>query len=230
MLGGTGSNGEIVSATLSPDGGKFTGTAFGGGGYFEATLRFDPKKVDLHKGWPAFWADPIDHMLGLPSTFDPEKGPKYEKFVEVDFFEYDVLGENGYGGAMHEWYGVQTVTCKPQFCANNTPFSEGYRRVPIGTHFDEYHSYGFRWIPALKNRKGSATFYFDRQQVGPSVQWEYWEHSGFPSDKFSSLDRDHIFLILGTGKSEPMTVRSACVWQASAIQNISGSLLLKDIK
>jgi hypothetical protein len=236
----TGPNGEIITA--QPTGGtSFVGTAFGGGAYFEAVMKFDPADVIAQdtKGWPSFWAVPIERLLDLPDTWwNGDPSTNFDNHVELDIFEYLVPKQDkgdDYGGTMHNWYGTYQVTCGPPpatpYCDWHTPTSTNTRTVPAGTDFTRYHSIGLLWVPATATTKGSATFYFDRNVMGAVTTWSKWTDSpeptaadakdaSQPSWALSWLDETHYLLILGTGVKEPLTVESVDVWQASAAANL----------
>ncbi len=99
----------------------WVGTAFGGGGYFEAELKFDTAAVIDRRaiGFPAWWLEPIEHMADPKADQWVGQVPGYEHFTEVDIFEYNQWNKhapNFYSGAVHVWYGVYNKTCPPQFC------------------------------------------------------------------------------------------------------------------
>ena len=110
----TGPNGQLATASSTGMPGGFVGAAFGGGGYFEATFRFDPKDVikNNFKGWPSWWSMAIEHMSGMATRQWPGQQKGYEHFIEADFFEYDLRDYvmsgkwNYFGGAMHDWFGL----------------------------------------------------------------------------------------------------------------------------
>ncbi len=134
----TGPGGEIATAAPRPDqSGHFVGTAFGGGAYIEARIKFDVKdNYASGSDWPAFWSGSIERyaqwMVGtapnqVPSdqwVNEPAQGnpaQPYEHFVEADFMEYfgstninPSPGTNptwGYSGHFHDWYGTRLTTC-----------------------------------------------------------------------------------------------------------------------
>ncbi|WP_440637724.1 hypothetical protein ACSHT2_27150 [Bradyrhizobium sp. PUT101] len=221
----TGPNGEIASAVdvSGPD--KFRGTVFGGGGYFEATFRFDPRDVvrTEFRGWPAWWAMAIEHMAKLDTRQWPGQPKGFERFIEVDFFEYDLSDyvksgrPNHYGGVLRDWFG-------PEGKLEPMPaWSRLFiREVPAATDFTQYHRYGFLWVPATSTGDGYAEFYFDDRKIGARLAWKKYvdeEPPPKPPRMFSILDRNHLVLILGTGPGQPMTVKSVNVWQASGAEN-----------
>ncbi len=225
--GPTGPNGEIATAAKMRGAGNFIGTAFGGGAYFEATLAFRPQDIVNadYQGHPAFWAMALEHLVGYGQN-KGSKAKRFEHFVEVDIFEYDMLGytgmENVYGGALHDWYGIWHETCVTGLCSITNASLK--KRVPPATDFERFHTYGLLWKPATTISPGYAQFYFDERPVGGIVLWNQCVPGSHPGDHgyspFCVLDRQHLVLILGTGRGEPMTVRSVRVYQASPLDNI----------
>jgi len=221
----TGPNGQIASAAQARKG--FVGTAFGGGGYFEARLRFNPEQViaGTKSGWPSFWSMALEHLVSQ-TPIDKKDSSDYKRFVEVDFFEYDLFPylreRNVYGGAMHDWHGVWKKTCPGGFC--NVVFPSIKKWVPIGTNFNEYHSYGFLWVPATPRKQGYAQYYFDNVPVGSAIFWNEYQGKLDPSEErrraFSIIDKQHLVLILGTGVDKPMSVQSVRVFQKSSDGNV----------
>lgn len=223
----TGPNGELATAAPTETSGRFVGTAFGGGGYFEATLKFNPQDVIDTKfdGWPSWWSMAIEHMVGLDTKQWPDQQDGYEHFIEADFFEYDLenyagRGElNYFGGALHDWFGLSGG----QY--SQAPLSSRVfvREVPADTDFTQYHRYGFLWVPATATRDGYAEHYFDGRRVGRRIAWRQYTDQApppAPPRMFSIIDRNHLVLILGTGPNQAMTVQSVNVWQASDTANM----------
>ncbi len=226
----TGPNGQIATIASKKNSAKFVGQAFGGGAYIEAELKFNPMDVISAnaKGWPAFWAMSAEHLIEKGEQWVGKQNG-YAHFIEVDFFEYDVVrkGEplNHYGVNLHDWYGKYNTTCSGRaFCQSSLPYSKVKVTVPEETNFSEYHRYGFLWLPATSEKKGIGRFYFDDKQVGGDVEWEKFSHQQEIPDphpwRFGIIDKQHLVLILGTGRNQPMTVRSVNVWQVSGNQNL----------
>jgi hypothetical protein len=224
----TGPNGELATATVTGTPGEFVGTAFGGGGYFEATFKFDPLDVIRanFNGWPSWWSMAIEHLANLDKRQWPGQLKGYEHFIEADFFEYDLKeyaerGElNYFGGALHDWFGPPTG----EYDHVTLPHRLVVRGVPTNTDFTQYHRYGFLWVPATSTQDGYAEYYFDGRRVGRRIAWRQYTNQAPPPKPpwmFSIMDRNHLVLILGTGPNQPMTVQSVDVWQASHAQNIS---------
>jgi hypothetical protein len=226
----TGPNGELVTSAGADNSSKFVGTAFGGGAYIEAELKFNPDDVASAgtKGWPSFWSLEISGSVLKSQSQWPGQPSGYQHSVEVDFFEYLYLPynvpRNIYGAGMHEWYGIQHVTCGRGLCAQHMPGNEPKRPTPERTDFTQYHRFGFLWVPATDNKSGYARYYFDGKTVGQDRTWtKYADQPPPPTNQswaFGRLDQQHQVLILGTGINEPMTVRSVNVWQASDENNM----------
>lgn len=209
----------LTSASKINSGPGFRGTAFGGGGYFEATLAFNPAGVNTANGaWPAWWSMALEHMI-LKGDQWPGMRPGYEHYIEPDFFEYDTSHGANYGGNIHDWYGMNN--------AGNygMPFSTVLRNVPTTTDFNQYHRYGFLWTPATATKKGTLSYYFDGVKVGATTTYTQWTNQPpVPGPNqpwtFGVIDHCHLVLIIGTGPPVPMQVKSIQVWQANGMQNL----------
>lgn len=224
-----GGAGELVSAVQDSSGNGFVGHSFGGGAYIEAVLKWPPlpDAAGNVTAWPAFWA------LALEGHVKPYESPwagqrkAYLHMIETDFFEAlpDLAGRDLYGGSLHDWYGILGKTCAPdQMCQARKPSWTGRRAVPEGTDFSQYHRYGFLWVPATQHSKGYAQFFFDSKQVGYTYEWELLRDQPPPPTNqpwaFGILDQQHLFIILGTGSLQPMTVQSVDVWQGGTAANL----------
>ena len=230
----SGIQGEIATATRYRPGKasrQWVGAAFGGGGYFEAEIKFDSAAVlkqPRKEGWPAFWAMSIEHRAGLPEEqwIGQDKG--FVHFIEVDIMEYLYKGFYAigkYGTNLHLWYGQYLKTCSEgAFCKVSLPYLDRAAKVSDSTDFNQFHKYGFLWVPATGEKKGFAQFYFDNHPVGKKVTWPQFAKQE-PSAKlwpwtYALLDRQHLILLLGTGNGLPMTVRAVNVWQKSTQDNL----------
>src|SRR5262249_17970772 len=132
LLGDNNSRGgNLATAAPAKNASRFVGTGFGGGGDFEAVLKFDPSTVVRSKGWPAFWSAALEHLVNLQTVQWNGQPKGFEHFIEPDFFEYDIPGGgSSYGGAIHEWYGKYNQTCRG-FCNVLAPYY--LRVVPSNT-------------------------------------------------------------------------------------------------
>jgi hypothetical protein len=211
---------------------NWTGTAFGGGAYFEAVLSFTGQgKGPYLNGGPAFWALDIEHtsqgpyQVSWPGMPKDAAGNPYDDFFEVDFMEYDA-GPYAFQNGIGNWYGY------PPTKSTSNPYSggggTGAVKVATTTNFAQFHKYGCLWVPATPSNQGYLKFYFDDVQTGETFYWNYDNPANpFPpppvnnSTAMSGMDQRHMFLILGTGTSQPMTVQSVSVWQASAANNLT---------
>jgi hypothetical protein len=233
IAGAGGYNGQIATAGVK--GTSWVGTAFGGGAYFEAVFKFDPKLVNTSNGWPSFWSMAIEHLAGLPSQQWVGQAAGYSHFIEADFFEYDIAQftrPNSYGGTLHDWYGIYDktlhrrhfifeVTC-PGYCDVTSPY---VRTGPRNIDWTQYHKFGFLWIPATARTQGSATFYLDERKLGPVQTWTQFTDQDPPPGRgvawtYGILDNQHIAILLGSGTGQPLTVQSVKVWQSSAAGNL----------
>lgn len=227
----TGKNANFTIATAARVNGsrKWVGQAFGGGGYFEAEIKFNPSDVlkPGSKGWPSFWAMGIEHMANLPEEQWPEQEKGYAHFIEIDILEYlfkEAKNPNIYGANMHDWFGVWKKSCAPkQFCKHSVPYKQVRKKVSPDTDFSKFHRYGFLWVPATKETEGWGQFYFDNEPIGSKMTWSIFEDQQPSMQKqpwtFGILDKQHLVLILGTGDNQPMDVRSVRVWQKSNNEN-----------
>ncbi|SKD05492.1 hypothetical protein SAMN05445504_9516 [Burkholderia sp. CF099] len=220
----------IATAAPAKNGEGWVGVAFGGGAYIEAQLRFDPaaSRDAPQKGWPAFWGMAIEHLAALPAEQWPGQPQGYQRFIEVDIFEYDLtrfgLPEAWYGSALHDWYGHYQHTCTTGYCHHSTAMPDVRMKPPPATDFNRFHKYGFLWIPATAHTPGRAQFFFDGKPIGKPASWDHltdrMPELEMRSAGFSVLDRNHLVLILGSGRAQPMTVRAVDVWQASDAANL----------
>jgi len=217
----------------------WVGTAFGGGGYFEAIVKFDPAKTMANIGsqWPAFWSMAIEHLDALPGEQWLGQATGYSHFIEPDFFEYDVANNfvpNQYGGAIHDWYGIQKRTCRNKgYCGvtnasgGGSSFTNFRVRVPSKTDFTKFHSFGFLWVPATSTAMGYARYYFDGIATSDRVTWSKYSDQppppGLAPWTFGIIDRQHLVIALTTGPNQPLTIKKVIVYQASAAHNLTNS-------
>jgi len=211
--GGNSYNAQVSTAAPGRNARAWQGIAFGGGGYFEATLSFTgPVLGQGGDGWPAFWAVSIEPMADLGSR---------SQWVEPDFAEFIDKSPNQYGSGIHNWYGdARRPSDLNAAGAYNTKVT-----VPPGTDYSQPHTYGWLWVPATATAKGYTKAYFDGVQVGPTITWSEYNGASAPgrsgSSPFSVMDTQHLALILGTGSTNPMTVYNVSVWQASDVRNLT---------
>lgn len=221
----------------------FTGISFGGGGYFEATFKFDPTDVfssqaanpaPAFAGWPSWWGMATEHLSSgtNPGSFWYYSDPtytdhNYAHFIETDFFEYlfgTPSNPNIYAGSLIDWYGDWGP-----FQSVQNDYGNKRRVVPRDTDFTQYHKYGFLWVPATSAAKGYDAYYFDGKQVGPAETWTQYQGQGPKPDGqpwcFGVQDQQHIGLIIGSGIHQPMTIQSVNVWQSSPNWNINTGTL-----
>ncbi|HEX4183349.1 MAG TPA: hypothetical protein VHY34_08825 [Caulobacteraceae bacterium] len=215
----------LASATALTSAPYYRGTAFGGGGYFEATLAYNPAAVKLSTGWPAWWSMSLEHLAGLSTQQWPNQAKSYMHFAEPDFFEADTGSAGSYGGAVHDWYGLYGSASCPSYCNVTMPWTTVLRTLPAGTNVNQYHRYGLLWVRATATTPGSYTYYFDGVQVGKKTTYSLYNNQPpVPTTStpwtFGVVDKQHLVLILSTGSSTPLNVQSVQVWQASTANNL----------
>ena len=227
--GPTGPNGQIATAAPSNNVKGYVGEAFGGGAYIEATLAFQPEnEVRQHfRGHPSFWSMALEHLVDSKLHADALTDlHKFKNFVEVDIFEYDLLQylhvTNVYGGTAHDWYGNWKKSCERGFCSfNDLNIS---RWIPADTKLTNFHQYAVLWYPATATSQGYLQYYFDGKPVGNRVHWKKCGKNTSPKmagySPFCVLDSQHLVLILGTGRGEPMIIRDARVYQSSSARDV----------
>jgi hypothetical protein len=224
--------------TAAPDGkGDYVGRAFGGGGYFEARISFNPDAFGPGSegiriggaSWPAFWGMALEHGTFWKDTDQWPGQPKdYKRFIENDFFEYLAWGygaspnANSYAAVLHDWYGIHNQTCGNSFCdgldyGREPPFVN----LPFNVNWREFNTIGQLWKPARNGQPGYALNFFNGQPVS-MVTW-YDERNDVPPptarNRFSIMDKQKLYLILGTGPGSDIKVDYVRVWQQAANAN-----------
>jgi hypothetical protein len=179
--------------------------AFGGGGYFQATMAFPSGSA----GGGTFWANDIQNMV------DGNNGGNW---VETDIAEFDDdaadQASDSYQIQYHNWYGGAGSTAQV--------YGEtGVANVPAGTNFAQPNTYGMLWVPATATSQGYIKFYFNGVQVGNTITWnQYVAGQSATQNPFAVIDSRQLDLLLGTGGS-PTTVYNVQVWQSSAADDVS---------
>lgn len=211
--------------TASATGGymNFTGTVYGGGGYFVARMKWNNSNID-GAAWPAWWANDMEGhtafgVSGTPCQW-PGQAAGYNLWFEPDFMEQS-RGETDHGSSLWNWYGTSG---NPQ----------GIQPVNARTstaNYNTYHSYGCLWVPATPTSQGYMAYDLDGVEYG-RISWNYRADrntlpappptSNGTTDQFDSdLDWRHLYLILGSGPNAPITVLSVEVWQKDTSGNIT---------
>jgi hypothetical protein len=221
---------SVSTASQTSTGEHWTGTAFGGGAYFEATLSFTGQgNGPYNNGGPAFWSLDIEHTSQGPYSvaWPGYDAGTYNDFFEVDYMEYDV-NEYAYQNGIGNWYGPPGSNDGTSNPVDEVPGAAGSVKVSTGTNFAAPQTYGCLWVPATPTTEGYLKFYFNGVQTGSTFHWSYDDPAHpFPpppvnnSTAMSGMDQRHMFMILGTGTDQPMTVQSVSVWQASSANNLT---------
>lgn len=200
----------------------FNGTAFGGGAYIEAVLRFTPvSSQNLGGKVPAFWTTDVDHSVennALLNVQWPGQTAGYNHWIEPDILEYNTSLPNKFGTAIHDWYGPYASPSK-QDAAMGSPLT-------VTGDMSSFNKIGFLWIPATATSSGSAQVFFNDVQVSTTVSWAQNNDAGAgppPSGTqiTSILDLRHLMVILGNSSSlAQMIVQSVNVWQKTTANNL----------
>ncbi|MDD5675900.1 MAG: hypothetical protein PHC61_17145, partial [Chitinivibrionales bacterium] len=214
---------KIINDTLRDTAWTWIGTAFGGGGYFEAVIKF---RCYPEQGGPAFWGMSLEHMANLTAGFWPGQAADFVHYMEVDIFDYHAAADNNnyqYNGILHDVFGSQTGGA-----AHNTtnPLTSTIT-LPNTNDFSQYHKYGCLWVPATGTTKGYVLYCFDDKATADSVAWtQYTDQTPPPVDPwtFGILDQQHLVLALGSDFS-PMTIQSVNVWQNSDENNAKDGVI-----
>lgn len=147
------------------------GAAFGGGGYFQATLSW-AGNYSGNGGWPSFWADGQEAMASTTARGN---------FVEADIME--AWSKSDYSGTLHDWTNNG---------ATNTQTSSGDITMDPSKSDS---TYSMLWEPATASTHGSVSWFLNGQQVGQTVTWDQGE------GPYSQMDAQHLALFLGTGSN-----------------------------
>jgi hypothetical protein len=195
----------------------YTGTAFGGGAYIEASLKFNAQSLPTNAEWPAFWASGLEAYTGSQWS---GQATGYEHFIEVDIMEY-FEGEfsqplTGFASNLHDWYG-------PNGSLSN--YDVSFNGSETQAFFSAYHKYGVLWIPATSTASGSLTFYIDGTQIGKQTYTQFTTQSPPPSTStpwaFGVIDGQHLVLQFDSNNTYPITVQSVNVWQSTNAYDMS---------
>jgi len=219
-------NWTLSTAETAKNAQKYVGTVFRRGYYAEATISATtPNTEGLQKGgWPAFWADSLPHFIGEAQW--PGQPAGFEQWNECDFFE---LWQTHYTFSMLSWYGhsgTSTTACASPYCRvgnnngqNNIPdYSVG--KVPAGTKWSDFNTYGSLLVPATSTSDGYSEGYFNNSLATGKNTWAPYKSSATPSglktnvgnQAFSVGDTQSDVIVLGTGPDAPMKVNMVRIW------------------
>lgn len=216
------SNNQLCSATQIGSAPYFHGTAFGGGGYFEAVLSFDGTEVNTAHGFPAWWRMSLEHLIGGIGDQYPGQTagpPPFEAFGEQDDMEADVNSgaSQSVAASLHTYSG--------QFTHGFTELSANdYNVAAPSSAWTNFHTVGGLWIPATASTNGSAQTWLDGVPMGPAKTWSQFTSQPPPQVAPWGLglgDRLHYVMIIGAGTNTPINVRQVRVFQKSAANNVT---------
>lgn len=229
-------NFNLASAALNAAGNGLVGRTFGGGGYFEATIKCDPTAINTADGWPSWWSFGAEHALHNVNNADQWKGqPNGQiRYAEVDFFEALVswAPRVAYGATVHDMAGpsgsFNSYINDDAHGWNSTADPDPSILEGGYINWTKWHKFGCLWIPAgpTNGFRGSLTWYMDDLPTNVRVYWSAPKYGSFLPDAtelaktgantspylFSILDQQKLMLILGAGKNQTMRVKSVRVW------------------
>ena len=102
-------NAHISSIRRVTGGAGWEGKGFGGGGYFEADLKWDKGALcgySCGDGWPAWWANSTENQIGVPTSDTTPNAAWGSHQAEIDFMEW---WNDGWSCGIFDWNAVKTV-------------------------------------------------------------------------------------------------------------------------
>jgi hypothetical protein len=137
---------------------QFHGNVFGGGGYFEARMKYNPAQgggvyfflnsIEQVADW-AVWnnteASGMAHWEGQPAH--------YGHWIEVDVIETLGNANNAYFCRVHDWSGLKG--------ALTNIMNDNYLIAADLSDPNLFHTYGVLWVPQNGDTPGRLEFYFD---------------------------------------------------------------------
>jgi hypothetical protein len=175
---------------------QLAGKAFKNGGYFEASIAFDPSSIPSWPGSPtprgmAFWLQ--DNQVGLDTSLQQNTGLPYG--IEFDIFEW-YLPTNALDNNIWAWTSYNSST------------SQGSNIYTLSS-YTTFHKYGMLWVPAAKNAgTGLIKFYVDGVQKGGTVSYTSSDPLYYADTSVLGLN-----LMIGSMPGWPMQVDYVTVWQ-----------------
>lgn len=191
------------------------GIAFGGGAYIQVTFSYAGTQSGDQM---AMW------LLDILSTSGYTPEVQGYSGIEIDGPEFDVPGSTAkYGISCHNYYynkGAKGTANPGVLTSKNSPITIGSGSLSGS------NTYGTLWVPATPSTQGYLKWFFNNQQVGPTVSWnQYNGGQGFPptgSNVCNVLDNLRIIPMIGTSNTlTPMTITSVQVWQGSGANNVT---------
>ncbi len=218
-FGTDGNDDQLQTATML-GGGSWTGTAFGGGAYFEATIKWVGSATLSGGGSPAFYANDVEMQANPwgPAAHWPGQATGYDVWFQADVLVATNAGS--YDSSFHNFYGPTGGPEVQGLVPSTFTF-------PSGFDTSVYHKYGLLWVPATPTKQGFVAVYLDGVEWR-RVSWNFISGtissppvlSGGVISTGGFLDTRHLYLLLGSGPNNPMTVSSVEVWQVSASGNL----------
>jgi hypothetical protein len=229
-----GYNGDFQSIGPLGAGGSYSGTAFGGGGYFQMFCSWPANSPDTGNGWPAWWTLDVENWSGAGGSATNTAACLWPGTTSnYIWFEPDIMEWFGtlFGGTLadppgsniHNWFKAGSIGAADGDAIAIAPGI--LDTVPGGWSPSQIHSYSMLWVPATPTVNGILRFYLDDSFVMANVSYPFVSSfAPYPPSTFTQsqvlIDSRHLFLLMGTGLNNPMTVYSTSVWQRSRANNI----------
>ena len=217
--GGNDYNAALSSAAQIRRSPGYVGTAFGGGAYIEAVVKFDAQAFNgIGIGWPSFWTNALESNMGTSQW--PGQAAGYHHSIEADILEYfqgqwsDPL--NQYSASLHDWYGPS---------GSGDQYAIGTAYTVPQADFSNYNTVAMLWVPATGTTDGHINFYWNGNLVSTQSYTQLTDADQPPPSAstpwaFGIIDQDHLVIETGSDNTYPITIQSVNVWQASANSNL----------
>jgi hypothetical protein len=215
-----GQGGNTYNATLSSAGylsgsPNFVGTAFGGGAYIQAVIKFNPPAY-AGPGFPAFWANALESNLGTSQW--PGQAAGYGHSIEADILEY-YEGQfsaplNQYSASLIDWYG-----------SSGNKYGVGTVYTVPQASFSNYNTVAMLWVPATATADGYVNYYWNGSLVSSKSYTQLTNADQPPPSvgtpwAFGIIDQGHLVIETGSNSTYPITIQSVNVWQPNANSNM----------
>jgi hypothetical protein len=212
--GGNTYNATIASAGYVGSSPNYIGTAFGGGAYIQAVIKFNPAAY-VGPGWPSFWTNALEGNLGTSQW--PGQASGYGHSIEADILEYFETQfsdpPNQYSAGLHDWYG------------SGSQYSLGTNYTVPQATFANYNTIAMLWVPATSTVDGYINYYWNGALVSSTSYTQLTSGDSPPPSSstpwaFGIIDQDHLVIEAGSNNTYPIQIQSVSVWQLNGSANL----------
>jgi len=218
-------NNQQIGTAVPGTNGNFTGTAFGGGAYYEIVASFP---TPLHLGGaPDWWLGEIEFWSGNPVTQWQGQPAGFNHWMEQDMPGF-LTTDHALIGMRDRWgmaSGGLTTSGYSEVDGPARGLTAPGWPLPPGFDPSRLHKYGYLWVPATTAAKGYMKQFLDDVQLGPTVFWNQYDPNEPPppvdgSSAYSVQDVRHYFGSFGSNPENPTTLYSFKAWQLSAANDL----------